>query len=1256
MKENEIQDDFYHNQKEKNVDKNNFSLQNNSQSEKNDDNIYYPEFSEEKPKYSYSIIYPVKITNKDYIPENENKEEENDDKIYIELKKYEKGELKKIFLNLKDNYEKNNLQKEKLNLTLDMNLVSSLIEQENTELIMKKKIIKEIEEIKNEKEKYKIDHLTALIVGKRKIDKKSLIKYMLKLDDSKINKVVEKCAKKYFPLFESKKVPYLRLIKYRPIGYGENNSVEVIAKETVEYIKKQSQKKDYNNFVHCIWYCCKGAKLEDLEIEYLKQLKKAYIEVPIPVILINLNNFEKDSREKWEKAIQREINKKLLDLDYLSIITKKITEEGSNMIYMPEGEEKLLKLTLDKCNASLQGEMPKIMMKNIANEIEIIIENKIKENINKIKESIKEKFIKEFKNVKNDKDFINYIISILGRNLEKFYGKAISNKSLNIIFNSQIINNVIDFMQSYKENVKAIIANEISIKAKEFINKQVQLEKQYNININIKNKRTLKEFKKTNELFLKRNFYYISQKYIIHNIIINFCNDYFNVLKEKLILLSKNLINSEEDSEISNYIKDCFSTKLKGFGEKMKFDFRFDNYIKHPTNSLIEINKDLNQDDQLLIYDINNSLNYIINDDEEINKDNENIIEINIELKPFENSELKGDWKYLNKDLLNYLNNFMQQIIYQDTYFYLGNKNLIDSPFDSLKKLEENELKIFFNKNIVNFLENIMKRFNNYNNILGNMDNIIKNICLNEQLSSIQEQKIKEELEKMKNDKNICKIDYFTILIAGKCGIGKSSLINALLKEYLAPEGDDIHIKTIIPKRYSNKKVPFLNLIDTRGIELDKKSGIEEILKIVKKIIANPSELYEYPENKLLNNNKELTYNDQIQCVWYCVRNKYLEEEEKKFINELIKDNGQNKLPIIIVFTHATIKEDADKMENQIKKEFPNIPFVRTRARDEQRKKSYGLDILIKTTIDLCKKANQGKIFNEIKQILNNEIIEIFKNKNSIINKTVNNDIIKTFINEYDKVKINKDEFLKYIFKLFSIIFNGYLILNKVPNDNVKYLSTKSYINFLEFNISKNYDDFFKFYQSITNNYIDEIKEETAIKFLDEQVKKEKKFDKNIEIKDKCIKKEFIKIISNYLEGNFCYSAQKVFIYRVLVDNVEQFSEKVENVVNLEIINVLNSSPNINHCFDEIYKKKVENLEETINKFYERYSYNYNYDPPKMDEIDNEKDLKEENQEINNGIEINKNLINSTKPSKYINIDSSNQMNSESTCKICYIF
>ena len=1228
------------NQDNKNNDENKFSSKNDLQIKEiksYDANISYPDL-DEKPKYPDPILKPIKKREpkKDYIlkvekfmEENEiqddfyeKNDEENDDKLYLELKRDEKKELKKIFDNLKKNYGKNIFQKEKLNLTLDKKLISSFIEIENSKQIIRKKIIKEIEIIGNDKEKYKIDHLTALVVGKGGIDKKSLIKYMLKLDSLEMNN----SEKKDFVVFESKKVPYLRLIKYRPIGYGDNDSAEVITKETVEYIKKQSKENTYNNFVHCIWYCCKGNRLEDLEIEYLKQLRMAYLEVQIPVILINLNNIEKESIEKWKKAIQKEIDNKVLDVDYLTIITKRLTEDFTKIIHEPEGEEKLLNLTLNKCNAALQGEMQKIMMKNISNDIETTMEDKIEESIHEIKETIQKEFVNEFKKVKNDNELINYILSILGRNLKIFYGKKISNKSLNIIFNSEIINNTINFIKFYKKNVKKIISKEIVIKAKEFLDLQAYLEKKNNENIKIKNKRTLNGFIKTNEIFLKRNFYYISQKYIIYIFIKFFCNDYFETFQKNLISLSNNLINSEKDSDISIYIQDCFSSKLKRFGEKMNFDFKFDNYIKPQNDSLIGINNDSNEDEQLLTYDIDDSLNYDINDDEEIIKDNEDIVEIGNEINIFENYELKGDWKYLTEVLINNLNIFMQKIIYQDKYFNLSRFNLINTPLNFLKNYEENKLKSFFNNNIITFIGNVLDKFiNNYKNIIENMDKVIKNIFVNEKLSSIIARKIEKEFERMKNDINICKIGYFTILISGKTGVGKSTLVNALLKKYLAKEGDDIHVETINPYKYANKKVPFLNLIDTRGIELDKINGVQEILKVIQKIIEDPSQLYyNSPENPLLNNNKELTYNDQIQCVWYCVRNKYLDEEEKKFINELIKNNGQNKLPIIIVFTHSTIKEDANSIENQVKIEFPNIPFVRTRARVEENKTSYGLDELIEKTIELCKGANQGRIFKEIKQKLNHQMINVFQNKNSEIKNNANNEIIKTFIKEFDKVLLNQEEFKNYIFKLFKIIFIGYLKLNLGLNNNIKNFTEKSYNNFFESNLSKYIVDFFQYYQIISTEIINTTKEEKAIEFLNEQVKNEKKCNKNIEANDKCTKNGFIDIIKNFLEYNFYYTAQKIFIYRVLVDCMENFSEKVEIKVNSEIEHILNTHQDIHHWFEDIYKKKIENLEETINKFYKKNGYNYDYEPPVMINKEDEQYLKEENDKIIINENINK--------------------------------
>ena len=293
------------NQNSKNTDDNNSQI-----------NISYPDL-DEKPIYQEPVLKPYKedyiLKVEKFMKENEiqddfyeKNDEENDDKLYLELKRNEKKELEKIFSNLRINYERDNFQKEKLNLIFDKELVSSFIAQENSKQIIKKKIIKEIEKIESNKEKFEINHLTALVVGKEGIDKKSLIQYMLKLDSLEINNA----EKKDFVVFESKKVPYLRLIKYRPIGYGENDSAEVITKETVNYIKEQNKANNYNNFVHCIWYCFKGAKLEDLEIEYLTQLKNAYREVEIPVILINLNNYEKDSKKNWKRQFRKKKIKK----------------------------------------------------------------------------------------------------------------------------------------------------------------------------------------------------------------------------------------------------------------------------------------------------------------------------------------------------------------------------------------------------------------------------------------------------------------------------------------------------------------------------------------------------------------------------------------------------------------------------------------------------------------------------------------------------------------------------------------------------------------------------------------------------------------------------------------------------------------------------------------------------------------------------------------------------------------------------------
>ena len=85
------------------------------------------------------------------------------------------------------------------------------------------------------------------------------------------------------------------------------------------------------------------------------------------------------------------------------------------------------------------------------------------------------------------------------------------------------------------------------------------------INIKIQNKRDLKGFKKTSKIFLKKNFYYISQKYLIDYIIREFCSNYFKEFRIQLDIFINDLLNLDNNLEIKDLLIDCFSYKLEDF-------------------------------------------------------------------------------------------------------------------------------------------------------------------------------------------------------------------------------------------------------------------------------------------------------------------------------------------------------------------------------------------------------------------------------------------------------------------------------------------------------------------------------------------------------------------------------------------------------------------------------------------------------------------------------------------------------------------
>lgn len=121
------------------------------------------------------------------------------------------------------------------------------------------------------------------------------------------------------------------------------------------------------------------------------------------------------------------------------------------------------------------------------------------------------------------------------------------------------------------------------------------------------------------------------------------------------------------------------------------------------------------------------------------------------------------------------------------------------------------------------------------------------------------------------------------ILILGKTGVGKSTLLNAIFGEDLAAVGCGKPCTEHI-KEYSKEGFP-IRLIDTRGLELE---NYEIILDQLHSEIDKRKRTPE-PAN-------------YIHIAWYCINDgsKRIEEGELKIIRELSK-----KVPVIVVLTQS---------------------------------------------------------------------------------------------------------------------------------------------------------------------------------------------------------------------------------------------------------------------------------------------------------------------------------------------------------------
>jgi len=134
------------------------------------------------------------------------------------------------------------------------------------------------------------------------------------------------------------------------------------------------------------------------------------------------------------------------------------------------------------------------------------------------------------------------------------------------------------------------------------------------------------------------------------------------------------------------------------------------------------------------------------------------------------------------------------------------------------------------------------------------------------------------------------KLNHFNILILGRAGIGKTTLINSILEfegtpnELLTGEGTS---KTMGPPMgYVSDSVKGLRLWDSQGIDKEK-YNIPKVVEDVKNLINQAS----------INNDPDKF----IHCIWYCVSGNRFEKSESESISELMGIYDDDTLPRIIV-------------------------------------------------------------------------------------------------------------------------------------------------------------------------------------------------------------------------------------------------------------------------------------------------------------------------------------------------------------------
>lgn len=287
-------------------------------------------------------------------------------------------------------------------------------------------------------------------------------------------------------------------------------------------------------------------------------------------------------------------------------------------------------------------------------------------------------------------------------------------------------------------------------------------------------------------------------------------------------------------------------------------------------------------------------------------------------------------------------------------------------------------------------------------------------------------------------EEKISELRTANIMVAGKTGTGKSTLLNAIFGEDVAETGTGRPVTEHIDE-YKHESIP-IHIWDTVGLELDSEKTRQSIDEI-KRTIASKTE----SKDKL----------DQIHAIWYCINsgsNRY-EGAELDFIKELYAIG----VPFTIVLTQCFgAKKKISEFEDVIRKineemELTNISIVRVLAQEYEveidedtivKKPAFGLEELVEMTMDQLPEYVQSGFIAAQKVCESLKHDECERLVWEYVEKVKDNYWSKHKIVNWDNVPIinilTADSHIRALFKDISIIYN-----TEIPEEGLDEIMTE---------------------------------------------------------------------------------------------------------------------------------------------------------------------------------------------------------------------